>query len=60
MSRWVEIHSPATSGNKDHKGTNQGLRRVLANLKRNEAEFRNTNTPHDRTRAHRLNRCDCA
>lgn len=28
-------------------------------LKRLEAEERNTRTPHERTRKHRLGRCDC-
>lgn len=27
--------------------------------KRREAEERNARTPHDRTKAHRLNRCGC-
>lgn len=61
MNRWSEIHNPAGSGSKERgAGTNQGLRRTLANLKRNEAEFRNSQTPHEKTRAHRLGYCECA
>lgn len=59
MSRWSELHNPAESGNGKRAGTaNKGLRRVLVNLKRNEAEFRSDNTPHERTRAHRMHKCD--
>lgn len=53
MNRWSKIHTPGS------KGANRGLSRQVAELKRTEAEARNAATPHDRTRAHRLGRCDC-
>lgn len=48
MSRWREIHRP--------DGNNKGLKRFLKELKRQEAEFRNSNTPLERTKAYRLGR----
>jgi hypothetical protein len=60
MSRWVELHDKAQTGNAKRAGTfNKGLRRFRQELKRQEAEFRAENVKHDRTRAHRQSRCAC-
>lgn len=36
----------------------RGVNRALRDIRRRDAETRNLLTPHDRTKAHRLNRCD--
>lgn len=60
MSAWRTLHNPTATGNSKHPGTvNKGLARINRQLKRAEAEARNAMTPHDRTRAHRENRCEC-
>lgn len=60
MSAWRTLHNAAASGNSKHPGTaNKGLGRTLKQLKRAEAEERNSKTPHNRTRAHRVGRCEC-
>lgn len=38
----------------------RGYARLLRQEKRKEAEARNARTPHDRTKAHRLGKCDCS
>lgn len=37
----------------------KGYSRTLRESKRAEAQERNKNTPHERTKAHRLSKCDC-
>jgi hypothetical protein len=37
----------------------KGIARIMRDVKRAEAEARNANTPHENTKAHRLDRCDC-
>jgi hypothetical protein len=37
----------------------KGFMRVVREEKRKEAEERQSRTKHDRTKAHRLGRCDC-
>jgi hypothetical protein len=37
----------------------RGALRELRRRRRAEAEERNAQTPHERTRRHRLGRCDC-
>lgn len=41
------------------RGANKGTMRKVAELKQIEAEIRQEHVEHDRTRAHRLERCGC-
>jgi hypothetical protein len=54
MNRWSELHRKAQS-----VGANRGLSRLLRDLKRQEAEFRNESVDHESTRTHRHDRCGC-
>lgn len=42
-----------------HGKQTKGARARLRTQKRTEAEQRQANTQHDRTRAHRLGKCEC-
>lgn len=52
-------HVMIASGGLSPNGKNKGVRRMWQLVKRRDAEARNAKTPHDRTKAHRLNRCGC-
>ena len=54
MNRWSEIHKKPSS-----VGANRGLSRLVRELKRQEAEFRNESTKPENTQSHRLGQCTC-
>lgn len=41
------------------RGANKGIMRKVAELKQIEAEIRQEHAPHDNSKKHRLQKCEC-